>query len=86
LLLKKDLAGALSVAVTADIWISCQNFAYMAITVCFISEEWKLVSNTISVRILVGKHDNESLKEALIESFIEWDICIVIISINIIKT
>jgi len=21
-----------------------------------------------------GKHDNESLKEALIESFIEWDI------------
>ncbi len=33
-----------------------------------------MVSNTISVRILVGKRDNESLKEALIESFIEWDI------------
>ena len=47
---------------------------HVAITVCFINEEWKLVSNTISVRILVGKHDNESLKEALIESFIEWDV------------
>jgi hypothetical protein len=28
----------------------------------------------ISVRILVGKHDNKSLKEALIGSFMEWDI------------
>ena len=36
---KKDLAGALSIAVTADIWTSCQNLAYMAITVCFINEE-----------------------------------------------
>jgi len=34
--------------------------------VFFINQEWKLVSLTISVRILVGKHDNESLKEALI--------------------
>jgi hypothetical protein len=32
----------------------------MAITVCFINKEWKLVSNTISVRILVGqRHDND---------------------------
>jgi hypothetical protein len=47
----------------------------MAITVYFINEEWKLVSHTNSIRILVGKHaDNESLKEALIESFIEWNI------------
>jgi hypothetical protein len=37
-------------------------------------KEWKLVSHTISVKILVGKHDNESLKETLIGSFIEWDI------------
>ena len=70
---KKDLAGNLSI-VTTDIQTSCQNLAYMAIAVFFINEEWKLVSLTISVRILVGKHYNESLKEALIESFIEWDI------------
>jgi hypothetical protein len=42
--------------------------------VYFINEERKLVSHTISVRILVDKHDNESLKEALMESFIKWDI------------
>ncbi len=63
LLKKKDLAGALSIAITADNWTWSKNLAYMAIPVCFISEEWKLVSNTISVRILVC----ESLKEALIE-------------------
>jgi hypothetical protein len=39
----------------------------MAITVHFINAEWKLVSHTISLRILAGKHDNKSLKEALIE-------------------
>ncbi len=60
LLKKKDLAGAFSIALTTDIWTSCQNLACMALTVCYINEEWKLVSNTISVRILVGKHDNES--------------------------
>ena len=54
----------------------------MAITVYFINEEWKLISHTISVRILVGKHDNESLNEALIEKFIEWDI-IEIIAITV---
>jgi len=42
----------------------------------------KLVPHTISVRILVGKHDNESLKEALIWAFIEWDI-IKIIAITV---
>jgi hypothetical protein len=36
------------------------------------SENW--LQNTISVRIFVGKHDNETLREALIESFIEWNI------------
>jgi len=46
--------------------------------VYFINEERKLVSHTISVRILVDKHDNESLKEALMESFIKWDIIEVI--------
>jgi len=50
--------------------------------VYFINEEWKLVSHTISVKILVGKHDNESLKETLIGSFIEWDI-IEIIAIKV---
>ncbi len=55
----------------------------MAITVCFINEEWKLVSNTISVRILVGKHYNESLKEALIESFIEWDILLKVANLKL---
>jgi len=42
---KKDLAGALFIAVTADIWTSCQNLAYMAITVCFINEEWFQIRN-----------------------------------------
>jgi len=40
------------------------------------SENW--FQNTISVRIFVGKHDNETLnetlREALIESFVEWNI------------
>ena len=63
-IIKNDLAGAIFIAVTTDIW-TCQNVAYMAVTVHFINEEWKLISHTISVRNLVGKHDNESLKEAL---------------------
>jgi len=36
--IKKDLAGALSIAVTTDVWTSCQNLAYVAITVHFINE------------------------------------------------
>ena len=55
----------------------------MAVTVHFINEEWKLISHTISVGNLVGKHDNESLKEALIESFIEWGITDKIIAITV---
>jgi len=39
LLKKKDLAGAFSIALTTDIWASCQNLACMALTVCFINEE-----------------------------------------------
>jgi hypothetical protein len=36
---KKDLSGALSIAVAADIWKSCQNLANVAIIVCFINDE-----------------------------------------------
>ncbi len=54
----------------------------MAIIVYLINEKWKLVSHTISVRILAGKHDNKSLKEALIGSFMEQDI-IEIIAITV---
>ncbi len=40
----------------------------------------------ISVRILAGKHDNKSLKEALIGSFMEWDIIeIIAITVDIVK-
>jgi hypothetical protein len=39
----------------------------------------------ISVRNLVCKHDNESLKEALIESFIEWGITDKILAITVDK-
>ena len=82
-IIKNDLAGAISIAATTDIWTSCQNLAYMAVTVHFVNEEWKLISHTISVRNLVGKHDNESLKEALIESFSEWGINDKIIAITV---
>jgi len=53
---KADLASASSVALTTDIWTSVSNEPYISFTCSYITDDWQLVSRTLSNEAIEERH------------------------------
>ena len=73
----KEIIGQLEpvekLSATTDCWTSCQNVSYLGLTFHWINEFWELISQTITVKYVTGRHTGEKLAEILTETFNSWN-------------
>lgn len=62
------------IALTTDLWSSINNESFMAVTVSFIDEEWKLYSPVLSTRNLTERHRMDYLVEEMKTIIEKWGI------------
>nr|XP_028576607.1 zinc finger BED domain-containing protein 1-like isoform X2 [Podarcis muralis] len=62
------------VAITTDSWTSVAGTPFVAVTVHFISDEWKLTSACLACKHFLEDHNPDHLCEMLTDTFSEWDI------------
>lgn len=60
---------------TTDIWTSdSQNFAYAALTVHYIDDEWELNKKILNYKMIGWPHDGESLFKFISQLIMEWNL------------
>ncbi|KAI2662058.1 E3 SUMO-protein ligase ZBED1 [Labeo rohita] len=61
-------------ALTTDMWSSCNMMPYMSVTAHYVSKEWTLKSKCLQTSFMPESHTPDNLEEALQESIHEWKI------------
>nr|XP_055030442.1 E3 SUMO-protein ligase ZBED1-like [Misgurnus anguillicaudatus] len=61
-------------ALTTDMWSSCNMMPYMSVTAHYVSKEWTLKSKCLQTSFMPESHTADNLEEALQESVHEWKI------------
>ena len=59
--IKTSLARATYIALTFDMWTSCQSYGYLATTAHHVGPKSQLMSFCIAVRHVPGSHDNTTI-------------------------
>ena len=62
---KKELKEATYVALTTNIWTSCQTKGYIRVTAHYISPEWVLQSAVLETVCIAGSHMAENIAQHL---------------------
>nr|XP_055051518.1 E3 SUMO-protein ligase ZBED1 [Misgurnus anguillicaudatus] len=73
-IIAKDLKVVDFVALTTDMWSSINMTPYMAVTVHYISEDWKLHAKCLETTFIPENHTADVLSEALKEVLLDWGI------------
>ncbi|KAF5323157.1 hypothetical protein D9758_016791 [Tetrapyrgos nigripes] len=61
-------------AFAADAWTSNNNLAYLAIVVCWITEDWEMASVLLDFPHLKGPHTGKNMAELLAKKILEYDL------------
>jgi hypothetical protein len=69
-----ELIQAVAIALTLDLWTSCQQYPYLGVTAHFLDEFMKLCSRTLCVHHLPGSHTTDNIKNGLLEILNDWKI------------
>lgn len=64
--IQNQLAKSDSVAITTDIWTSCQQYPYLGVTIHYFNEDLEFCSSSISLKHLPGIHSTENISECLL--------------------
>ena len=72
--LKKELSGAMYVAITHDAWTSINVQSFDTVTVHYITESWQLNSATLQTKLLQGSHTGENIAANLKETIMHWNL------------
>ncbi|XP_053218766.1 nucleolar protein 9 isoform X3 [Podarcis raffonei] len=60
--------------ITTDCWTSVGGTPFLAVTVHFISDEWKLINAFLGCKHFLKDHTSDNLCEMLADTLSEWDI------------
>jgi len=72
--LKKQLALASFVALTADIWTSSKNDSYLSVTSHFVDNEWALNHRVLTLLPVNDRHTGENIAAWLLETTEEFGV------------
>jgi hypothetical protein len=71
---QKDLNSAISVALTSDIWTSCQTKSYCCVTAHFINKDWELKSYLLETFDFCIDHTAANISLELLRVVEKWNI------------
>ncbi|XP_052432606.1 E3 SUMO-protein ligase ZBED1-like [Carassius gibelio] len=68
----KGLGDVEYLALTTDMWSSCNMMPYMSVTAHYINKEWTLQSKCLQTCFMPESHTADNLEEALREAINDW--------------
>lgn len=73
--MKNDIAtNCLYFVSTSDMWSSQTMKAFMALTIHFVTPDFKMRNYTLEVKPVTGKHTGENITDHLEKSFLRWSL------------
>ncbi|XP_067226603.1 E3 SUMO-protein ligase ZBED1-like [Chanodichthys erythropterus] len=68
----KELGDIEYLALTTDMWSSCNMMPYMSVTVHYVNKNWTLQSKCLQTCFIPESHTADNLEEALREAINDW--------------
>lgn len=68
----KELCDVEYLALTTDMWSSCNMMPYMSVTVHYVNKEWTLQSKCLQTSVMLESHTADNLEEALRHAINNW--------------
>lgn len=61
-------------SITTDGWTSRQCFGYISLTIHYVSQAYKTITRTLSIKNITGSQTGEAIKSKLIQILNDWKI------------
>lgn len=61
-------------ALTTDMWSSCNMMPYMSVTAHYVNQEWRMQSKCLQTSFMPETHSADNLEDALRSTIMEWNI------------